>query len=144
MRDQDMAQLVTLTAKDNVNSALQAVSRLMSVPGPTRDPAEPRHQAFVRIAQLQVNINLMLPSTTHSLSSMSHSKRMNMEEKINSTMLQTTAKKNTRRKKAITTNTSSDSLKSQQPPGHIEAMDALAVLEDAASEVEPPFVAEER
>jgi len=42
MRDQNMAQLVTLTAKDNVNCALQAVSRLMSVPGPTRDPAEPQ------------------------------------------------------------------------------------------------------
>ncbi len=42
MRDQDMAQLVTLTAKDNVNSALQAVSRLMSVPGPTRDPVDPQ------------------------------------------------------------------------------------------------------
>ena len=41
MRDQNIAQLVTLTAKDNVNSALSAVSRLMSVPGPTRDPADP-------------------------------------------------------------------------------------------------------
>ena len=40
MRDQNMAQLVTLTSKDNVNTALQAVSRLMSVPGPARDPAD--------------------------------------------------------------------------------------------------------
>ena len=41
MQNLHMAELVALHARDNVNAALQAVGRLLSVPGQARGSAEP-------------------------------------------------------------------------------------------------------
>ena len=80
---------------------------------------------------------------THSLSNTSHSKRKNRVQASNYTMLKTTSNKNMREKKAFTTNTRSDSRKSPQPLDHTEVLGVHTVSEDAASEVEAVFVAEE-
>ncbi len=106
-------------------------------------PQSPSHQAFVRIGQLQANTSLMLQSTTHSLSSMNHSKRKNTVHATSSMMLRTTVNKNTKQKKATTTITITDSLKSLQALDLTEVMDVLAASEDAASGVEALSVAEE-
>ena len=106
-------------------------------------PQSLSYREFARILRMQANTSLMPPSTTHSLSNKIHSKMMNMEERISSTMLQTTANRSTRQKKVIMTNTSSDSLNSPQPLDNIEVMGVLEASEDAASEVEVISVAEE-
>ena len=66
-----------------------------------------------------------------------------MEERKNSTMLQTTVNKNMRLRKAITMITSMDSLKSLRALDLTEVMNALAVSEDAAIRGEAISVVEE-